>query len=865
MGQKGHLGYTHYPRASDRWLLLMEPGLAVEVEYCLKTSYFRKMSISPVTSLARFREIEDRELCETSLLEFLKRGWQFIDPAPFIPGWHLEAIAEHLQAVTDGSIRRLIINVPPRTSKSSLCSVAWPAWTWAQTELGPCSGPQVQFLSASYAHTLSLRDSVKTRRLIQSSWYQKNWGSRFSLTGDVNTKGRFENSKGGYRLATSVDGTTTGEGGQIILVDDAMNASEVESDLVRTNTLQWWDEVMGSRLNDPATGAYVVIMQRLHQMDLTGHIITREQDDWVWLMLPMHHDAGRHCITYVDGEKFWEDPRKGEELLCEARFSEDAVQALAKRLGPFACTPAESPVLMGDLSLRPIAEVQIGDEIIGFSTDTNNAKSRRYLQKSKVLKTYQYFSKVVKITLSSGEVIRCTPDHKWYMGKQGGNRGWHKDGKQDLRPLYRSAVLGRKLMRVCPAVLPKLTPEQERSAGWVAGFFDGEGSVTNGYYRNRIRPNGEPYRPTSQISFHQTAEKNLPVCQRLERELESLGFSCDYTTRKNLPKPHWQERRHYRLTGMCLPTAQRFLYLIGPTRWRERILTGALGTKFIAAQEEVISIVPDGEEKVYALETETGNYVVWGLASSNSAGQLEQAPVPRGGGIIKEDWWQHWTERYLPSCEFVLASLDTAYTEKQENDASALTIWGIFRDAQGNPKVVLMYSWQDRLEFHDLVQKVVDSCTVDGRKVKVPPSQRFKVDRLLIESKAAGISVAQELHRTIGFSGQFGVELFNPTKLGDKVARTYAIQHLFSENLVYVPWPATKDGVKDDMGYKWVREMLDQVSVFPKGDHDDLVDSTTMALRWLREAGFLLRSEEHAFDVHESLLYRGRQIPLYPA
>ena len=126
--------------------------------------------------LKKFNELRMRELCEDNLFDFLKNGWKYIDPAPFVGGWHLEAIAEHLQAVTDGQIKRLVINVPPRTSKSSFCSVGWPAWTWAQKPESPLAGPQVQFLSASYAQTLSLRDSVKTRRLIQSPWYQQHWG-----------------------------------------------------------------------------------------------------------------------------------------------------------------------------------------------------------------------------------------------------------------------------------------------------------------------------------------------------------------------------------------------------------------------------------------------------------------------------------------------------------------------------------------------------------------------------------------------------------------------------------------------------------------------------------------------------------------
>jgi len=121
--------------------------------------------------------------CEQSLYTFMQHGWKYIDPNPFVPGWHLEAIAEHLEAVADGQIKRLIINQPPRTSKSSMM-VAFDAWTWAQPHISDTSGPGVQFLHSSYAQTLSIRDSVKTRRLIESPFYQNLWGDRYQITSD---------------------------------------------------------------------------------------------------------------------------------------------------------------------------------------------------------------------------------------------------------------------------------------------------------------------------------------------------------------------------------------------------------------------------------------------------------------------------------------------------------------------------------------------------------------------------------------------------------------------------------------------------------------------------------------------------------
>ena len=822
--------------------------------------------ISRISALAaakkRFLELAEREECEESLMKFLEKGWQFIDPAPFQSGWHLDAIAEHLQAVTDGHIRRLIINVPPRSSKSSLVSVAWPAWTWAQSQIGPLSGPQVQFLSTSYSHTLSLRDSVKTRRIIGSKWYKSHWGDRFYLTGDVNTKGRFENNKGGYRLATSVDGTTTGEGGNIILVDDAHSATEVESDTVRQNTLIWWDETMQTRLNNQETDAFVIIMQRLHEDDLTGHILSHDAENWTLLMLPMEYEPDRHCITYVDGQKFWEDPRTEDgELLCQGRFSAHAVETLKKSLGPFGCTPAESPVLMADLTMRPIGEIKAGDEVVGFTTDTNDAKKRRNLKTTKVIEVFQYVAPVVKITLDSGEVVRCTRDHKWYMGKNGGNRGWFRDGRQDVRPLYRKAELGRKLMRVCPPAIPRLTKEQERSAGWLAGFFDGEGSASNCEKRGQKRHGGETYRPSIAITFHQTAERNLPICQKLERILKEFGF--DYSLiegkRKN-GQEHWQIRRQYTLRGISLPLCQKFLHMIGPTKWRDRIRDGALGAHFIISQESVVSIEPDGEEPVFALKTETGNYIVWGLASSNSSGQLQQSPSPRGGGIIKREYWKLWEDdKPFPPFEYLIGSLDTAYTSKEENDQSALTIWGVFRDENRNPRVMLVWAWASHLEFPELCTFLVDHLTVDSRSIKDEDGNsipRFPIHTLVIEAKAAGFPVGQELYRIVGQQGKFGIFFPNQARgkyTQDKVARVYSIQHIFADGMVYAPRK------------KWADDLvISQCEKFPKGSRDDLVDTTSMALRYLRDIGLLMRREEQAIDEAEEMRYRSREEPLYP-
>ena len=263
------------------------------------------------------------------MYDFIQGAWKFVDPAPFVGGWAIEAICEHLEAVCDGEIKRLLINIPPRMSKSSVCSVAFPAWVWAQRHESPTSGPRVPFLHASYGHNLSIRDSVKCRRLIKSTWYRNLWGDRFDIVKEQDQKIRFRNSVDGERLITSIGSGVTGEGAQIIVIDDPNAADEALSDAITKVTNEdWWDGTMQTRLNDPKTGAFVIVQQRLSSVDLTGYIQAKEQKlaemgiegEWTQLILPMHYDRERAMSLYPT-KIGWSDPRTVEgELLCPERF-----------------------------------------------------------------------------------------------------------------------------------------------------------------------------------------------------------------------------------------------------------------------------------------------------------------------------------------------------------------------------------------------------------------------------------------------------------------------------------------------------------------------------------------------------------------
>ena len=270
-----------------------------------------------------------------TLREYVRQAWHVVEPAtPFVPGWHIDAICEHLEAISAGELKRLIINVPPRHMKSLLVSVFWPTWEWTQH-------PSKRFLTASYAQGLSTRDAVKSRRMIQSPWYQQRWGQVFQMAGDQNEKMRYENDQAGYRIATSVGGTATGEGGDVLVLDDPHKASEILSTIKRETDLDWLRETWSTRLNDPKTGAEVIVMQRLHEKDATGYLLA-EVGGYEHLCLPAQFEEVRRCSTPIG----WTDPRQVEgELLWGDRFDAEALATLVGKLGSYGAA--------GQLQQRP--------------------------------------------------------------------------------------------------------------------------------------------------------------------------------------------------------------------------------------------------------------------------------------------------------------------------------------------------------------------------------------------------------------------------------------------------------------------------------------------------------------------------------
>lgn len=266
------------------------------------------------------------------LRQFVEEAWPVLEPdKPFMPNWHVDAICQHLEWVIHGEIQRLVINIPPGHAKSIITSVMWPAWVWSWR-------PGWRSIFSSYDEKLSLRDSVKSRAVMQSPWYQERFEPRWRFTSDQNVKGYYRNSRMGERLATSTGGASTGFRGNCTAVDDPTNALDRHNVNALEGAADWWDKVMSSRLNDPRTGGRVIMMQRLHGKDLTGHVLAK--GGYVHLRLPSEFrpnttkHPNRVSKTLTKSGHRWQDPRTREgELLFPDLYPRDVIEQAKIDLG----------------------------------------------------------------------------------------------------------------------------------------------------------------------------------------------------------------------------------------------------------------------------------------------------------------------------------------------------------------------------------------------------------------------------------------------------------------------------------------------------------------------------------------------------
>jgi len=208
-------------------------------------------------------------LLHLNFKSFLIKSFQTLSPnSQFIDNWHLDLMCKYLEGCAAGKNKRMLINIPPRSLKSTIISVAWPAWI-----LG--NSPEKRIIVASYSMNLSIKLSEDTRVLMNSNWYKKLF-PKTKIRAGSNKKDKFITTKGGFRMATSIDATLTGEGADVLIVDDPQTPTKSYSMRDRKKVIKWFDQTFMTRLNNKREGIVLVVMQRLHGDDLSGHILKKK-------------------------------------------------------------------------------------------------------------------------------------------------------------------------------------------------------------------------------------------------------------------------------------------------------------------------------------------------------------------------------------------------------------------------------------------------------------------------------------------------------------------------------------------------------------------------------------------------------------
>ena len=272
----------------------------------------------------------EKKLCELSFYEFFKQAWHIVEPSiELSTNWHHQYLCDILQKEAERIIankpktKDIVINIPFRSTKSLLVTVMFPVWAWIKN-------PKFRFITASYSADLSIEHATRSRDIINSDWFKDRWADIFHIKKDQNLKARYENNFLGVRRATSVGGTVTGQGGDFLLVDDPVSPQHAASEIERENANEWYRTTFYSRLNNPLTGVRIIIMQRIHDNDLSGFLLSngnsRLKYKHICIPAELSDDLKPKILkdNYDENGLFWSD-----------RFSRDILDDYKQALGSY--------------------------------------------------------------------------------------------------------------------------------------------------------------------------------------------------------------------------------------------------------------------------------------------------------------------------------------------------------------------------------------------------------------------------------------------------------------------------------------------------------------------------------------------------
>lgn len=818
---------------------------------------------------------------EASLHFFVRLMWPVLEPeTPFTDGWWPRAWCEHLEAVTNGNITRLLGNCPPGSCKSLLTNVFWPAWVW-----GPRHKPSTRFLTAAYSQMLTERDNDRMRMLIQSPEYQSRWGRVFTA-GD--SKINYQNNKTGWKVASSVGGTITGMRGDIFICFPYDQPIQTERGAMSVGAIV--DARLPVRVPSFNEGSGAVELKPVvgWHSNPGAEIIRLEFASGIVIRCTPNHRIRVDCENW----KAASDIPVGAGVRT-LRFGQIPRSVLP---GPTSKDRADcglgDPVSLrqNHLSIRRRVDF-LGDfsgDLCGVRKAADSKVSQMWegsvpagvidvLSPRAIDEVAQADIRGVPVSVTDLLSYWAWPDERCHhdlVDEQVGHLSVHAH-----------IEAGIKLPAVGRFDDDLLLPIRATASDNYSGMtFDapevGDGIVRESddgapFLDRLIRVVHEGFSPSTYCLTVQD-NHNMLIGD------DTIGFiivgNCDDPNNINESESKTIREATNRWVSEVLPTRlnsmERSAIVVIQQRTHEEDVTGFLLRPDRGGDKWTYVMVPMlydpswtcGETSIGWRDPRTTpgelfwpeRFSAMAVASLRQemtpyafAGQLQQHPEPRGGAIIKRDWWKLYgrpdedptvVKMRFPAFSYLVASLDCALTDKSENDPSALVVLGVWIVPQtGRMAVMVVHCWAERLQINPLVRRVAETC------------DKYHVDRLIIENKANGHSVQQEIRRMYANS-DWAVEMIDPHDVGtnvySKIARVNSITHLFEEGMIWHP------------NTEWAEALIDECSIFPKGSHDDRVDALVHGIRHLRDRGILYRrQEERQRDNDIAALAHGQMIP----
>jgi predicted phage terminase large subunit-like protein len=757
--------------------------------------------------LDKLEKLKERELAQTKFIKFVEKVWP-----SFVSGRHHKRMAEAFERVANGACKRLIINMPPRHTKSEFASYLLPAWF-----LGKFPGKKV--IQSSNTGELAVGFGRKVRNLVDSEVYHDIF-PELTLQADSKAAGRWNTSKGGDYFAIGVGGTVTGKGADLLIIDDPH--SEQEAAMASSNpevydkVYEWYTS--GPRQRLQPGGAIVIVM----------------------------------CMT------------------------------------------GDTNVLMADGTSTQLKDIRPGDAVATFDKGQLGVSKINNWRSSGV-------DYIHKVQTQSGIILRANERHP-FLVMNGRVLEWTRlkdlrpgmllvatkdaNAQQDRKPSPGSAQLAKQ---------EKATTEKTQTPPTIQSATTGNGRGKNARVESQLKqracaihatqsnfPQQNQLRSNAELGVSSTGTGLL--LKTLHGWLTSAAIGVMFAAKSLLQKIQGRTGTANSVSTIATTQVESEGYFATTATLqldteRQQAFLNALQRTSDFTAELIVSITPDGEEEVFDVEVDrTENFIANGVVSHNTRwaqrdltgqvlksaaqrsgedweviefpailpsgnplwpefwsveelealreelpnskwqAQYQQNPVGNESAIVKRDWWQWWEQDQPPACEYILQTWDTAFEKSQRADYSAGTTWGIFNlhEDHGTPNIILLNTYKKRVEFPELKRDVVAEYN------------EFEPDGVLIEKKASGAPLIYEL-RAMGIP----VQEFTPGKGQDKIARLNSVSDIIASGKVWVPRT------------RWAEELVDEIAAFPSGEHDDLVDATTLALMRFRQGGFLrLPSDE---------------------